>query len=128
MPHGRSPDRGLCLPMRLTDNGISDGAAMAGDTMAWQVVRNPVGVVAALLLSSFFGVVFAQGPAPDPKAAANAAKAQQDRIRTLEDQVRTQQERIRTLDERTRTAVADAEAERKRADAIVQFASRRIAE
>ena len=27
---------------------------MAGDTMAWPVVRNPVGVVAALLLTSFF--------------------------------------------------------------------------
>lgn len=96
--------------------------------MAWPVVRNPVGVVAALLLTSFFGVVLAQSPAPDPKAAANAARAQQDRIRVLEDQVRTQQERIRTLEERTRTALADAEAERKRADAIVQFANRRIAE
>lgn len=91
------------------------------------------------------GAAFAQTPVPDAGAGAVPSRAQQERIRALEEQVRSQQERIRVQEEqlkagsaaearvqeaekRAATAVADAQAERKRAESIAEYANRRIAE
>jgi hypothetical protein len=59
--------------------------------------------------------------AQDRAGAAAALRAHQERIRALEDQVRVQNERIRVLE-------YEAADERRRADAILAHANRRVTE
>lgn len=98
-----------------------------------------------MLAIALAGAALAQAQVPDARPGAPASRSQQERIRALEEQVRVQQERIRALEEqlktgstaetraheaekRASTAVADAAAERRRAEYIAEYANRRIAE